>query len=118
MVRMIATGVVCCSLTAVWPQGQEGSAPPTENLVRAVTFETAKELAGKGRLDQAMAELDQLSKQTPEPAGVERLRGMIFYQREQFPPAIAAFAKAAEQDPRDSESLDLMNSTSLLKCQR
>jgi predicted Zn-dependent protease len=107
MVRMIATGVVCCSLTAVWPQGQEGSAPPTENLVRAVTFETAKELAGKGRLDQAMAELDQLSKQTPEPAGVERLRGMIFYQREQFPPAIAAFAKAAEQDPRDSESLEM-----------
>lgn len=107
MVRVIGTFVVCCSLASVWPQGQEGSAPSTEDPIRAVTFETAKKLAGKGRLEQAMAELDQLSKQTPEPAGVERLRGMILYQREQFPQAIAAFAKAAEQDPRDSESLEM-----------
>ena len=54
-----------------------------------------------------MAQLDVLASGSPDPAGVERLRGMIFYQREQFPQAIAAFAKAAEQDPNDHESLEM-----------
>ena len=73
----------------------------------APTFETAQDLAGRGRLDQAMAVLDQLAAQSPEPAGVERLRGIIFYQREQFTQAIEAFTKAAAQDPNDRESIEM-----------
>ena len=45
--------------------------------------------------------LTQLAAQTPEAAGVERLRGIILYQREEFPEAIEAFTKAAAQDPSD-----------------
>jgi len=75
--------------------------------VPAPTFETAQDLAGRGRLDQAMAVLDQLAAQSPEPAGVERLRGIIFYQREQFTQAIEAFTKAAAQDPNDRESIEM-----------
>ncbi len=71
------------------------------------SFDSAKELAGKGRLDQALAQLDQLRTQSPEPAGVERLRGVIFYQREQLPEAIAAFTKAEVQDPADRESIEM-----------
>jgi len=70
-------------------------------------FETAQNLAARGRLDKAMALLDRLSAQNPEPAGVERLRGIIFYQREQFTDAIAAFAKASAQDPQDRESIEM-----------
>jgi tetratricopeptide (TPR) repeat protein len=70
-------------------------------------FQAAEGLAAKGRLDKAMAMLDQLAAQTPEPAGVERLRGMIFYQREQLPKAIDAFTKAAQQDPDDRESIEM-----------
>jgi len=54
-----------------------------------------------------MAQLNELAIRAPEPAGVERLRGMIFYQRAQFPQAIEAFAKAAEQDPNDHESIEM-----------
>jgi tetratricopeptide (TPR) repeat protein len=71
------------------------------------TFEAAESLASKGRLDKALAMLDQLAAQSPEPAGVERLRGIIFYQREQFQDAIQAFNKAANQDPNDRESIEL-----------
>jgi tetratricopeptide (TPR) repeat protein len=71
------------------------------------TFEAAQSLAGKGRLDKALAMLDELAAQNPEPAGVERLRGMIFYQKDQFPEAIVAFAKAAEQDSSDRESIEM-----------
>ncbi len=71
------------------------------------TFEDAQRLAAKGRLDQAMVILDQLAVQTPEPAGVERLRGIIFYQRDKLAEAAAAFAKAASQDANDRESLEM-----------
>ena len=70
-------------------------------------FETAQNLAARGRLDKAMAQLDRLTAQNPEPAGVERLRGMIFYQRDQFPQAIEAFTRAATQDPNDSASIEM-----------
>jgi predicted Zn-dependent protease len=71
------------------------------------TLESAKDLAGKGKLDQSMAQLDALAQQTPEPAGVERLRGNILYQREQFTDAIEAFKKAAGEDPGDRESIEM-----------
>src|ERR1700761_7045964 len=65
----------------------------------APTVESARELAARGRLDKAMAQLDQLANQMPEPLGVERLRGIILYQREHFDEAVAAFTKAEAQDP-------------------
>jgi tetratricopeptide (TPR) repeat protein len=81
------------------PSPADASPPPT--------FEAAQQLAGKGHLDQALTILDQLAAQSPEPSGVERLRGIIFYQREHFADAIAAFTKAVAQDPADRESLEM-----------
>lgn len=107
MPGMHAVAVICFLLAVVGINGQERQASPAGEAGGAATYETAKELAGRGRLEQALAQLDQLAKENPEPAGVERLRGMIFYQREQFPEAIAAFAKATEQDPKDGESLEM-----------
>ena len=77
------------------------------NDATAPTLDSARDLAGRGRLDQAMAQLDALAKQTPEPAGVERLRGIIFYQREQFDDAIVAFTKAEAQDLTDKDSIEM-----------
>lgn len=80
-------------------------------------FETAQNLAARGRLDKALAQLDELAAQSPEPAGVERLRGMILYQKEQFPQAIEAFTRATTQDPNDSESIE-MHGVSLFRMGR
>jgi len=108
MVRVIGIAVLCCWLVATSGiQAQEATTTSSGNAAGTVTFDSAKELAGRGRLDLAMAQLDELAARTPEPAGVERLRGMIFYQREQFPQAIQAFAKASEQDPNDHESVEM-----------
>jgi predicted Zn-dependent protease len=81
------------------------------------SFETAQDLAARGRLDKAMAQLDDLAKQSPEPPGVERLRGLILYQREEFPEAIGAFTKAEAQDPADGESIE-MHGVSLFRMGR
>jgi tetratricopeptide (TPR) repeat protein len=79
----------------------------TAGNTTAPSLTSARQLAAKGRLDQAMAQLNQLSARSPEPAGVERLRGLIFYQKEQFNEAITAFAKAQAEDPSDRESIEM-----------
>lgn len=107
MSRVVIVAVLCFSVAALQAVGQQGAASSKGDQVSAVTFASAEELAGKGRLDQAMAQLDQLAAEKPEQAGIERLRGMIFYQREQFPQAIDAFSKAAAQDSDDHESLEM-----------
>jgi Flp pilus assembly protein TadD len=71
----------------------------------------AKNLAAKGRLDQALTELNALAKTQPEEAGVERLRGIILYQKELLPEAEAAFARAVAQDAKDHESMEMQGIT-------
>jgi predicted Zn-dependent protease len=48
---------------------------------------------------------------------VERLRGIILYQKEQLPEAIKAFTKAVAQDPTDRESIE-MHGVSLFRLGR
>jgi tetratricopeptide (TPR) repeat protein len=108
MFRVSASAVILFfSIPASTGQGQQAALSSSENSAPAATFATAQELAGKGRLDAAMSQLDELARLIPEPAGVERLRGMIFYQRERFPQAIDAFTKAAEQDSNDRDSIEM-----------
>lgn len=54
-----------------------------------------------------MVALNQLAAQTPVPTGVERLRGMILYEKDQLPEAAQAFAKAVSQDGSDRESMEM-----------
>jgi predicted Zn-dependent protease len=89
----------------------------TSNDATPPSFESAQDLAARGRLDKALAQLNQLAAQSPEPRGVERLRGIIFYQRDQFQEAIEAFSKAAIQDPDDRESIE-MHGVSLFRMNR
>src|SRR3569833_339335 len=107
MVLAFVVSVLCLSFSSTGSRSQEGTPTSSENAAPAVTYESAKQLAAKGRLAEAMAQLDNLAAQVPEQAGVERLRGMIFYQREELPQAAAAFAKAVEQDANDHESMEM-----------
>jgi tetratricopeptide (TPR) repeat protein len=107
---------VLLPLAALGQPVQSPSASPAEPTP-ATPFETAQNLAAKGRLDKAMALLDQLAAQSPETAGVERLRGVIFYQKEDFARAIDAFAKASQQDSADQESVE-MHGVSLFRLGR
>lgn len=102
---LFASAVFCLSLAAI--QAQQSASTSAENPPPAVTFASAQELAGKGRLEAAMAQLDELAAKSPKPSGVERLRGLIFYQQDRFPQAIDAFGKAVEQDPSDHESMEM-----------
>jgi predicted Zn-dependent protease len=71
----------------------------------------ATELAAKGHLTQALARLEPLTKAEPEQAGVERLKGMILYQKDQLPEAAKALARAVSQDATDRESVEMLGIT-------
>ncbi len=102
--------LVLMSLNARAQATQEGNPSSGEKAAASEpsVFEKAQALAAKGRLEQALILLHQLKNEAPEPAGVERLRGIIFYQQEKFPEAVAAFTKAADQDPKDRESVEML----------
>jgi tetratricopeptide (TPR) repeat protein len=93
------------------PAGLAQNGVPIADAAPAVSLADAQVLAAKGRLDQAMVELDALAKAIPEQAGVERLRGVIFYQKEQLPEAEGAFARAMQQDGADRESTAMLGIT-------
>lgn len=61
----------------------------------------------EGKLDDALRELDSIAAQRPEPSGVERLRGMVEYQKDQMAEAQTSFANAVEQNPSDLESMQM-----------
>ena len=84
------------------PQSAPQAVPDTPAAQAAPpTLEQITKLVGQAKYDEAIADIDVLAQQSPEPAGVERLRGTALYQQEKFGPADIAFAKALQQDPED-----------------
>jgi predicted Zn-dependent protease len=71
----------------------------------------AQNLLDKGQLDDALKAIDALSRQTPEPRGVERMRGEVYYLKTDFADADNAFQQAIAQDPDDKEAIQLRGVT-------
>jgi predicted Zn-dependent protease len=117
VLRTIAVLLLGSAFVPAYAQTPQAASSPTADGAAAPTFESARELAGRGKIDEAMAQLDALTVQNPVPAGVYRLRGMILYQREQFADAIDAFTKAEVEDPNDRESTE-MHGVSLFRLGR
>jgi predicted Zn-dependent protease len=107
MLRHAIFGIVLAAGFASSAQAQQNDEKTTPDA-GTPSFASAQDLAARGRLDQALAQLNQLAAQAPEPAGVERLRGIILYEKEQIPDAVAAFQKAQTQDPNDHESTEML----------
>lgn len=79
----------------------------TQSQPAPLTVEQIAKLINQAKYDEALRALDGLAAQSPEPAGVERLRGTALYLQDKFGPADAAFAKALQQDPNDHESTQM-----------
>jgi tetratricopeptide (TPR) repeat protein len=86
-----------------WSQASSQAANPSGSSPTA----EAQKLLDTGRLEEALKALDALSLQSPEPSGVERLRGMAYYEQGQIQSSAAAFEKAVAQDPSDREAMQM-----------
>ena len=96
---------VLCFLVLVAPLVRaqtQASTPP----MSSPTAE-AQKLLDTGRLDEALKVLETLAQQQPEPAGVERMRGMAFYEQGQIQSSATAFEHALAQDPGDREAMQM-----------
>ena len=90
-------------LTAALPAQSQA---PAETSPPASLAE-ANRLLAAGQLDQSLQQLGKLAAAQPEPAGVENLRGIVFYQQGKMTEAAQAFGKAVMQDPRDYVALQM-----------
>ena len=113
-VRVLALPVALLMAPLTAPlamQAQSEATPEKASAAPQASLADAKTLASKGRLDQALSELNELAKAQPEESGVELLRGTILYQKDLLTEAQAAFAKAIEQDAQDRESTEMLGIT-------
>ena len=60
-----------------------------------------------GHLDEALKATEALSQKLPQPPGLERIRGEIFYLQLSLEEALKAFKAAIVKDPNDKESTEL-----------
>jgi tetratricopeptide (TPR) repeat protein len=93
------------------PTTSTTGAAATSTQMATPSLEQAQQFFAQGKLEQSLSEANSLAAQSPEPDGVERLRGLIYYQQNRFINADAAFAKALIQNPKDTEAMQLRGVT-------
>jgi predicted Zn-dependent protease len=76
-------------------------ASPTEKLAAIET------LVARAHYDEALQQLNAMAGEVPEAAGVERLKGMVYYQTGKLVEADTAFARALQQDPADQVATEM-----------
>src|SRR5271170_6107805 len=88
------------------------SKPPISSApAGAITVDAVQRMISRGQLNEAEAQLNVLATKQPEPAGVERMRGMIDYQRNEFAAADTAFEKAIAQQSSDLQAIQMRGVT-------
>jgi len=83
----------------------------------AASLAEAQRLIDRGHAADALKQLDAMAAATPEPAGVERLRGFALYSQNKLMEAERAFAAAQSQDPTDATA-EQMRGTTLFRLGR
>ncbi len=104
---------VCAALHAESPatQGapkQDGSTPSASSATRDVSVQQATRLMQQGKNDEALRLLENIAAAEPARRGIVRAIGIAYYKKSDFLKAVASFKKALEEDPGDSEAIQLM----------
>ncbi|WP_158943158.1 lipopolysaccharide assembly protein LapB [Granulicella sp. S190] len=116
--RLITHGLVCCCsglALAICANAQSSAgpvaAPPSTNAAQVSPVNQVQQLISRGQLNEAEIQLNSLANQQPELGGVERLRGMVHYLRNEFAAANLAFEKALAQDSNDLQAMQMRGVT-------
>jgi predicted Zn-dependent protease len=113
--ELVKLSLICCAglIPIVHASAQQNPGSPVIPSAQSSSSSTeeAQRLISRGHLSQAETMLDSLANQQPEPVGVERMRGMIHYQRNEFAAANSAFEKAIAQDGNDLQATQMRGVT-------
>jgi predicted Zn-dependent protease len=111
LLLVAAAGALSCFAQGTPAATPAPSAAAESAAALPASAAAAQRLIQQGRLAEALRVLDPLTTQTPEPAGVEKLRGMALYQQNKLEDAAAAFARATAEDAKDIEAAQMQGVT-------
>lgn len=106
---------VCCAyfaliLSMYASQAQQNDLPSASPAPTAASsdFANARALMQKGKLDEAIVELQNLEAQFPSTKGLALELGTAYYKKSDFPKAIDYLKKTTAADPANSEAIQLL----------
>ncbi len=91
---------------------------PKQTVSPDNTLSGARRLSEQGKFDEAIAKLEALAAKHPDLKGVSHELGVTYYKKSDYLKAVASFKKALEEDPKDSEAVQLMGLLSQRECRR
>jgi predicted Zn-dependent protease len=102
-----------CLLNCLTVQSALGQQPqvPTGGPGPGGDMQALRQLIDKGQVVEALKQLDLLAAQKPEPAGVQRLRGVALYAQNDIAGADQAFALALQENSKDVEAAQMRGLT-------
>src|ERR1051325_3020061 len=71
-------------------------------------FAEPRRLSQQGKFDEAIGQLEALAAKQPDLKGLSHELGIVYYKKGDYLKAVASFKKALEEDPGDSEAIQLM----------
>jgi tetratricopeptide (TPR) repeat protein len=88
-------------------QATEGLQPKQTGPSAAV-FAEAQRLSQVGKFDEAVAQLEALAAMQPNAKDLSHEMGIVYYKKSDYIKAAVQFKKAIEEDPGDSEAIQLL----------
>ena len=110
VVGLLMAARLACTLSPngeATTQASEGPQPKQTGPPAAVYAE-AQRLSQLGKFDDAIAQLDALAATQPDAKGLLHEMGIVYYKKSDYIKAAAQFKKAIEEDPGDSEAIQLL----------
>ncbi|HKW32153.1 MAG TPA: tetratricopeptide repeat protein [Candidatus Acidoferrum sp.] len=81
---------------------------PKQTISPDAAFAEARRLAQQGKFDEAIGQLEALAAKQPDAKGLAHELGVVYYKKSDYLKAVANFKKALDENPGDSEAIQLL----------
>lgn len=90
------------------PEAREGTQAAPQGTAATSVFESSRRLSQQGKYDEALAALQELSAAQRAIPGISHEFGVTYYKKNDFIQAITYLKKAQEENPNDTEAVQLL----------
>lgn len=111
----IKLAILCCALALLVSraggQSQVVSQPNLSTAAQPLSsaaFDESRKLLQQGKYEDALANLHDLEAKHPGTPGLTHELGVAYYRKSDYLNAVAYFKKAREENPQDSEAIQLL----------